>query len=284
MRLRRLSALALLVAVLVPSATVAKKDNDKTPKLDFDGKQIKVNLSDEPKGGLLFSPDDGDVLWQEGAHDTRPVASITKLMTALVAVDELDPRDKVKITREAAGQEPVNVGLKPDTRVPAETLLEAALIPSGNDAAVALAEGAGGSTKKFVKDMNRRAKKLDLDCTKFKTPSGLSSSDESCPEDLARLTMEALDEKRIANVVKKRGMKLKIPGRGRVRVVSTNPLHRQHYKGTIGVKTGFTSAAGHCLIAAVKRHGDTLVAVLLDSPDTGGQAEKLIEKGFDELK
>ncbi len=284
MRLRRLSALAALVVLVVPSATEAKKDGGKTPKLDFDRKQIKVNLSDNPKGGLLFNADDGDVLWQKRAHGTRPVASITKLMTALVAVDELDPRDKVKVTREAAGQEPVNVGLKEGTRVPAETLLQAALIPSGNDASVALAEGAGGSTKKFVKDMNRRAKKLDLDCTKFKTPSGLSSSDESCPEDLATLTMEALDEKRIAGVVKKRGMKLKIPGRGRVRVVSTNPLHRENYKGTIGVKTGFTSAAGHCLVAAVKKHGETLVAVLLDSPDTGAQVEKLIEKGFDELK
>jgi D-alanyl-D-alanine carboxypeptidase len=291
--LGRAIAVALIVpcALLAPAATTAKKSDrhdrgghGHRPKLDFGGHQIKVNLSDPPKAAVLFDLDDGDVLWSRKARSERPIASLTKLMTALVAVDELKPRDKVKITREAAGQEPVTVGLKAGTKVSVDTLFSATLIPSGNDAAVALADGAEHTTKRFVKKMNDRARDMDLGCTRFRTPSGLSDSDHSCPEDLAELTIEAMDEPRIADVVKKRSEKLQIPGRGRVRVVSTNPLHRDNYHGTIGVKTGFTSAAGHCLIAAVKQHGDTLVAVLLDSPDTEGQAKKLIEKGFDELK
>ena len=140
------------------------------------------------------------------------------------------------------------------------------------------------SARKFAGTMNDRARKLDLDCTSFRTPSGLSENDESCAEDLAKITMLALDEPRIADVVKKSKDKVKIPGRGNVRVRSTNPLHRDNYHGTIGVKTGFTNAAGHCLIAAVEKHGTTLVAILLDSPDTGPQAKKLLEKGFDEVK
>ncbi len=287
MRCRTTPLLLILAAALVAApAAGAKSDGkgDKKHELDFGGKQIKVNLSDPPTAGLLFNLDEGDVLWQRKAHSRRPIASLTKLMTALVVVDELDPRDKVKVTSEAAGQPPVKIGLKAGTRMPAEDLLTAALIPSANDAAVALADGVDKSARKFAGTMNDEARRLDLGCSRFRTPSGLSDNDESCAEDLAEITRLALDEPRISKVVRKRGAKVDVPGRGNVRVVSTNPLLRDNYHGTIGVKTGTTNAAGHCLIAAVKQHGTTLVAILLDSPDTGEQAKKLLEKGFDEVK
>lgn len=271
------TALALAAcALLWPGSAAAKGE------LDFGGREIKVNLSDPPKAALLFDLERGDVLWSRKPGNRRPIASLTKVMTALVAAGKLDARDKVRVTREAAGQPPVDIGLEAGSRLRAETLFAATLIPSANDAAVALAGGAGGSHKRFVKLMNDRARKLDLGCTRFRSASGLSSHDVSCPEDLGELTIEALEERRIAKLVRKRGEKLRIPGRGRVRTVSTNPLHRERYPGTVGVKTGFTNAAGRCLIAAVKDKGTTLVAVLLDSPDTGAQAKKLIKKGFKE--
>jgi D-alanyl-D-alanine carboxypeptidase len=275
--------LILLVAILtLAPAAAAKKQH--VPKLDFGEKEININLSDSPSSGLMFDLDDGTVLWSDNARSTRPIASLTKLMTALIVVDELDPKDKVKISSEAAGQPPVEIGLKAGTTMRTDDLMTAMLIPSANDAAVALADEIDHSARRFASTMNDRARKLDLGCTRYRTPSGLSDNDESCAEDLAKITMLALDEPRIADVVKKRSDKLKVPGKGKVRVVSTNPLHRDNYHGTIGVKTGFTDAAGHCLIAAVKQHGTTLVAILLDSPDTGPQAKKLLEKGFDEVK
>ena len=275
--------LILLAATLVLAPTASAK-TDRVPKLDFSEKEIKINLSDPPTSGLVFDADDGSVLWSKNARSERPVASLTKLMTALVVVDELDPKDKVKISGEAAGQPPVKIGLKAGTTMRTDALMTALLIPSANDAAVALAEEIDNSARRFAGTMNDHARKLDLRCTSFRTPSGLSEKDESCAEDLAKVAMLSLGEPRIADVVKKSKDKVKVPGRGNVRVRSTNPLHRDNYRGTVGVKTGFTNAAGHCLIAAVKKRGTTLVAILLDSPGTGPQAKKLLEKGFDEVK
>ncbi|MBA2763535.1 MAG: D-alanyl-D-alanine carboxypeptidase [Thermoleophilaceae bacterium] len=275
--------LALGVLVALPAAQAQRdgdRDRDRGFELDFSNdREIKPRLSGrEPTAGLLFDADNGDVLWSRKARGERPIASLTKVMSALVAVDKLDPRDDVKISSGAAATPPVKIGLKGGTKVPAETLLEGMLVASGNDAAVALAEGAEGSTRKFVREMDRHARELDLDCTSFDTPSGLSPDDRSCPEDLAELSVLALGENRIARVVRQRKAKLDLPGRGKVKLSATNPLLRERYKGTIGLKTGFTNAAGRCLIAVVKRGAETLVAILLDSPDTGRQAKELFEE------
>lgn len=275
--------LALGVVVALPAAQAQRDGNrDRDFELDFSNdREINPRLSGrEPSAGLLFDADNGEVLWSRKARGERPIASLTKVMSALVAVDELDPRDDVKISSGATAAPPVTIGLKGGTKVDTETLLEGMLVASGNDAAVALAEGAERSTKRFVREMDRRARELDLGCTSFDTPSGLSSDDRSCPEDLAELSVLALEEKRIARLVRRRKAKLDLPGRGKVKLSSTNPLLRERYKGVIGLKTGFTNAAGRCLIAVVKRGGDTLVAILLDSPDTGKQAKELFEEAF----
>lgn len=242
--------------------------------------RLKVHFSDPPKAALLFELHTGDVLWKRRAGGSRPIASLVKLMTALIAVERLEADERVRISREAADTPPVEIGLKQGTKVRVETLLAGMLISSGNDAATALAEGAAGSAGRFVKRMNKKAKRLDLRCTRFASSHGIESGNRSCPSDLARLTQRALSEERIAGLVRKRGERVRIPGRGKVKLRTTNPLLRDRYEGTIGVKTGFTSAAGRCLIAAARRGGRTLVAVLLHSPDTAGQARKLLDKGF----
>lgn len=272
-----LAIATLLVGPTLSLPAVAKGGGD---RLDFSKKELRVRFSDPPKAGLLFDARSGRVLWSRKPQAERPIASLTKLMTALVAVDELNPKEKVRISKNAERTPPVEIGLEAGARVPAERLLAAALIPSANDAAVALAEGAEGGVKPFVRAMNDRARKLDLGCTDFNSPNGLSSGDRSCPVDLAELARKALGEKRIADLAGKRDDRLRIPGRGKITVTNTNPLLRDGYRGTIGLKTGFTRAAGRCLVAVVERDGRRLVAILLGSPDTGVQAEKLFDKAF----
>jgi D-alanyl-D-alanine carboxypeptidase len=130
--------------------------------------------------------------------------------------------------------------------------------------------------------MNRRAKELGLSCTHYVSSYGLQDGNRSCPADLAALARIVMRQPRIAHVVAHAKANIKFPflKGGRLQLFSTNPLYRLHYAGTIGLKTGFTDPAGRCLIAIVRRGGHTLGAVLLHSPDPGGQATAMMNAGF----
>jgi D-alanyl-D-alanine carboxypeptidase len=167
-------------------------------------------------------------------------------------------------------------------RVSVQALLYGLLLPSGNDAAVALAERISGSDRKFARLMNRRARQLGLSCTHYVSSYGLQDGNRSCPADLAALSRLAMREPRIAHIVRHEHANIRFPYlRGKhLDLYSTNPLLRAGYPGTIGLKTGFTDPAGHCLVAIVRRGGHTLGAVLLNSPGTGPQAMQLFDAGF----
>lgn len=240
-----------------------------------------------PRAGLVFELDSGRVLWRRRSIVRAPIASLTKIMTALLVVDQTKPRERAKITAAAVDYEGRGVGLPKGKRVPVESLLNGLLITSGNDAAKALAIHVSGSERSFVRAMNERARQLGLTCTHFVSPHGLEPGNRSCAADLAALSRIAMDEWRIARVVRKSSAGVRAPVKGdKLYVNTTNPLltGAKPYKGTIGLKTGTNRAAGHCYVGIVERGGKRLGVVLLDSPNVRRQARSLLNRAFRESR
>jgi D-alanyl-D-alanine carboxypeptidase len=130
--------------------------------------------------------------------------------------------------------------------------------------------------------MNARARSMGLACTRFSTVSGIrDSGNHSCAPDLAALARAVLRQPRLARIVRRRSAVLRFPIKGRkLYLYNNNPLLRMGYRGTTGVKTGYTEAAGRCLVATVRRRGRQLGVVLLDSPDPGRQAVRMLDRAF----
>ncbi|HYH90220.1 MAG TPA: D-alanyl-D-alanine carboxypeptidase family protein [Solirubrobacteraceae bacterium] len=252
-------------------------------RLDDPRDVVRLRFKRRPRSGLLFDLDTGRVLWRHDPTRVLPIASLTKMMTALLVARRVPPGSKVRITREALRYRGSGVGLfRRGRRVGVETMLHGLLLPSGNDAAIALAQRTSGSVQRFVALMNRRAQAMGLACTHFSSPDGYANrGTHSCTPDLAALARAVLREPRLARIVRRRQAVLPFPIKGgRIYLYNHNPLLRQGYRGVTGIKTGYTAAAGRCLVATARRGRVRLGVVLLHSPDPGGQARKLLERGF----
>jgi D-alanyl-D-alanine carboxypeptidase (penicillin-binding protein 5/6) len=254
-----------------------------TLELDAAADPLIVPFKKPPRSGLLFDLDTGEVLWRRLPDRILPIASLTKMMTALIVVQRSAPDDKVRVTKEALAYKGSAVGVLPKgKRVKLETMLDGLLLPSGNDAAIALAQRMSGTVARFVTRMNDQASRLGLECTRFSSPDGFEDEgNHSCAVDLAALARAVLDQPRLARIVKRRRAVLPFPIKGgRLYLFNNNPLLRTGYPGAIGIKTGYTDAAGRCLVAAAQRNGRRLGVVLLHSPDPGKQARQLLDRGF----
>ena len=252
-------------------------------RLDDPRDLVQLRFKRQPRSGLLFDLDTGQVLWRRDPTRVLPIASLTKMMTALLIARRVPPGAKVKITREALRYKGSGVGMfRRGRRIGVNTMLYGLLLPSGNDAAIALAEKAGGSVNHFVALMNRRAQAMGLACTHFSSPDGFVNRDNhSCAPDLAALARAVLREPRLARIVRRRQAVLPFPIKGgKIYLYNHNPLLQQGYRGVTGIKTGYTEAAGRCLVATARRGRVRLGVVLLHSPDPGGQARKLLDRGF----
>ncbi len=245
---------------------------------------VRPHFKRPPRAGLLFDIDTGQVLWRRRARLQRPIASLTKMMTALVVDERLRLRDRIRVTRRALRTSGSKVGLmRKGMRLPVRTLLYGLLLPSGNDAARVLAQGAGGgSIRRFVRRMNAMAATLGLRCSHFNTPSGLEDADNhSCAADLAAMARAMLRRPRLTRIVGRRFKVLRFPVKGRrLYLYNHNPLLLKGYRGATGVKTGYTDAAGACFVATARRGPVKLGVVLLDSPDIERQARRLLDAGF----
>jgi serine-type D-Ala-D-Ala carboxypeptidase (penicillin-binding protein 5/6) len=245
--------------------------------------RVQVTFKHPPRSGLLFDLDTGAVLWRHQPDRVLPIASLTKMMTALLVVERAPPDAKVRVTKEALAYKGSAVGILPKgKRIKLETMLNGLLLPSGNDAAIALAQRISGTVAAFVTRMNERAGDLGLACTRFSSPDGFEDAgNHSCAIDLAEMARAVLDRPRLARIVARRRAVLPFPIKGgRIYLFNNNPLLRTGYPGTIGIKTGYTDAAGRCLVAAARRNGRRLGVVLLHSPDPGRQATQLLNRGF----
>jgi D-alanyl-D-alanine carboxypeptidase len=253
-------------------------------RLDDPRDRVNPRFRHPPAAGLLFDVDTGQVLWRKRPTWRRPIASLTKMMTALVVDERLRPAQRIRVTREAIAVGGSKVGLlKKGMRLPVRTLLYGLMLPSGNDAARVLAQGAGnGSIRRFVRRMNAQAARLGLRCSHFSNPSGLrDEGNHSCAADLAAMARAVLRRPRLARIVGHRSKVLRFPVKGhKLFLYNHNPLLLQGYRGTTGVKTGFTNAAGACFVATATRGPVKLGAVVLGSPDIDRQARRLLDLGF----
>jgi D-alanyl-D-alanine carboxypeptidase (penicillin-binding protein 5/6) len=212
----------------------------------------------------VVNASNGEVLAAHDAHMRVPIASITKLMTVIVALDHLKPDQIVTVTGDAAEVGESRIPLTRGQQISVHDLLEGALIQSANDAADALASAASGDdVPKFVRWMNERAKRLGLRDTHFVRPDGLDAVGHlSSAHDVAVLAQVAMHRALVREIVVKRSDTIE----GGTFVVHTWNDLLGVYPGVIGVKTGHTNDAGWCQVAAVRRNGYTLYAVILGSP------------------
>ena len=233
--------------------------------LAFTGAARAAVPNPEARAFYVVNAANGDVLASRSAHASVPIASITKLMTVLVALDHLDVNDVVTVSGAAAQIGESRIPLHRGQRISVHDLLAGALIQSANNAADALASAAsGGDVPRFVTWMNARARKLGLHDTHFSRPDGLDAPGHvSSAHDVAVLAQIAMHSSVVRDLVRERSESIE----GGTFVVHTWNDLLGVFPGLIGVKTGHTADAGWCEVAAARRHGFTIYAVILGSPN-----------------
>jgi serine-type D-Ala-D-Ala carboxypeptidase (penicillin-binding protein 5/6) len=232
---------------------------------------------------VLTDLDTGQVLFALDATERRPIASLTKIMTAYLVMTRAAPSDVVTVSDDAASGRIVGIsglGLEMGERIKVGQLLYALLLQSANDAAVALAEHVGGTSDAFVAAMNRTAARLGMAHTHFTSPNGLDDAGYSTARDLARITRAAYGVPGFGDIVATRFHSIPAPA-GEPRVVQNRNALLWLYPGALGVKTGFTSAAGYCVVATAQRGNERLLAVVLGEPgEPFSDAAALLNFGF----
>ncbi len=232
------------------------------------------------KGAVLADAATGQVLWGRGLDTVRPMASVTKVMTALMVVDSGNLNREIRVPQAAFnyawkyGGE--TASLHPGDELTVQELLEALLLPSGADAAYTLANAYGPGLNAFIARMNATAARMGMTHTHFTSPDGLpyptETSTYSTPSDLLKLGLAAMRSAVIRSIVEQRFYNLpKGPGHHQYWWDNTNDLIGS-YQGAVGIKTGYTDDAGHCLLFEAIRNGRALIGVVLDSPPTGAAA------------
>ncbi len=234
---------------------------------------------------ILIEASSGEVLFEKKADDLRSMASTTKIMTALVALENGNIDDKVTISSAAVGIEGSSVYLYADEELTLGELLYAVMLESANDAAAAVAIDIAGSVDAFANMMNSKAAELGLSHTHFTNPHGLDNeSHYTSARDLAILTVNALKNETFRKIVATRRIAIPLHnGQGARLLLNHNKLLRL-YSDAIGVKTGFTKKSGRCLVSAAERDGVTLIAVTLDAPDDWRDHTTLLDYGFSMLE
>jgi D-alanyl-D-alanine carboxypeptidase (penicillin-binding protein 5/6) len=233
------------------------------------------------RSAIVVDTSTGAVLWEKRPHGRRPIASTTKIMTAAIVLERLPLSQVVEVPAAATRTPLVREGLRPGERVPAWKLFDGLLIFSGNDDAYALAAATAGTRRRFVVLMNDKARELGLHDTHFTSVSGvIDKGNYSSAWDLAAMTRYALRDARFRKTVRTRIARVPwaAPTYGKV-YVNKNVLLGT-YRGADGVKTGWTTLAGHCLVASAHRGDRRLIVVLLHSLNPYGEARRLLNFGF----
>jgi D-alanyl-D-alanine carboxypeptidase len=229
---------------------------------------------------ILVDAGTDQVLWGRNYNMARPPASLTKMMTALVANASLPRRQVAVADRNTAVRPATRLALRPGQKILVEQALAAALIVSANDMAVLLADTSAGSMRRFSLAMDAESRHLGLRRSRWRVPDGLDTPGHvSSAYDLAILARAVLRDPWLARMVRTRHLAFVTPDGHRHTLTSRSRFLRD-YPGAVGIKTGFTDDAGRCLAAAATRGGRTLIAVVLDSPDPSGDAVGLMDWGF----
>ncbi len=244
-------------------------------------------LSLSAESAVLISADTGTVLYEKNAHSRMSMASTTKIMTSLLALEEAGRSDDpaVAVTEEMVAVEGSSMGLRAGDKITLTNLSAGMLLASGNDAANAAALYLGGSQEGFAEKMNRRAEEIGMEGTHFVTPSGLDDEEHySTAYDMALLAREALKNPEFRRLASSSTYQVEfLEPEQKVSYTNHNKLLRM-YEGCIGVKTGFTKKSGRCLVSAAERDGVALIAVTLNAPDDWNDHTAMLDYGFSAVK
>lgn len=240
-----------------------------------------VVLAEEPKvnaiSAVVVDGDTGRILWGKNENEPMAMASTTKIMTALVALENSDITKETTVSKNATLASPVKMHLSVGEKMTIEQLLYAMMLQSYNDSAVAVAEAVGGSVEKFCTMMNEKAKEIGCSDTVFETPNGLDKGNHhSTAEDMSKIGVYALKNQKLMEIMNTRNYTFK-SSKTTYSFVNKDRLLSE-YEGAIGMKTGFTGKAGHCFVGAANRGNITLVSVVLASGwGTAGKSRKWID-------
>lgn len=228
---------------------------------------------------VLIEQSTGRVLFEKDAHSQESIASITKIMTAIIAIESGKMKEKVTVSREAIYTEGSSIYLEQGEKMTLEDLVYGLMLRSGNDAAVAIAEHVGGSLDGFVYLMNEKAKWLGMENTHFDNPHGLDSDNHySSAYDMAILTQYAMNNEKYREI--SGTTSYKTDGRT-YSWINKNKLLTQYYEYCTGGKTGFTKKTGRTLVSTASKDGMDLIAVTLNAPDDWKDHMSLYEWGFE---
>ena len=228
---------------------------------------------------ILIDATTGETLYEKAADEEALIASTTKIMTGLLICEVCDLSQEFRVPKEAVGIEGSSMYLKEGEVLHVQDLLYGMMLQSGNDAAVALAIACDGSVERFVERMNARAQELGLEGTQYANPNGLDHAENhSTARDLAALTRCALQNEAFYRTVSTKTVHI-----GN-RVISNHNKLLWRYPGAIGVKTGFTKAAGRILVGAAERNGRRLISVTIYAPNDWSDHVKLFDYGFSGLE
>jgi serine-type D-Ala-D-Ala carboxypeptidase (penicillin-binding protein 5/6) len=245
---------------------------------------IAAGLDVVAKAAVLMEMETGKTLWEKNKQAPRPPASTAKILTALVTLDRVPLKEIVTVSTTASANKASAVALKSGERLTVQDLLYALLLQSNNDAALALASHTGGTTANFVQIMNQKARSLGALHSKFFNPTGMPHRGQvTTASDLALITKAALAHPEFRRTVATKSYPWK-SSTWEGALDNSNELLKS-YNGAIGVKTGSTREAGHCLVAAAQRENKTLIAVVLGSQEKQmwQDAKKLLDYGFKTL-
>ncbi len=234
---------------------------------------------------LLMDAETGKVLWSKNADVRRPMASTTKIMTALLFIEHTQPTDIITcLDPSIRNIEPSSLNIQPWEKFKAQDLLYGFLLRSGNDGAVLIAEHVAGSVANFAKLMNERAKQIGAMNTNFVNPHGLHNPNHySTARDMAMIAREAMKNPRFEDAVSqpKRIIERSKNQSDTVIIAKVKPYFYDTFPGADGIKTGYTRAAGHCFVGSATRNGRRLISVVLDAPSSASKDTRpILSWGF----
>ena len=267
----------IFLLIFIPNASVLADDTEA-----FD---LKLTA----QSAILIEASTGRVIWEKDADVRHYPASMTKMMTGILALEKLLPKADVVISPNAAATEDCPLEIVAGECLSADNIITGMLMESDNGAAVAIAEAVDGSVSQFVQRMNERAQEIGMSNTHFVNPNGLTEANHySTARDMAKLARFAMNNKKFRERVstKKQVIHWEVPARQQKLAENTNKL-LANYNGMNGIKTGWTKAAGGCLAASARRNGVELIAIVMQTPgpdDRFADASKLLDYGFKQVK
>ncbi len=243
--------------------------------------EVSAAPSISAESAVVIDAENGRVMFEKNAYTTHGMASTTKIITAITALETGDLNSVAKVSAKTAAVEGSSMYLEENEEITLENLLYGLMLVSGNDAATAIAEHISGSEEKFVELMNQKAAEIGALSTHLENPHGLSAETHfTTAYDLAKITAYALKNPKFAEIVSTKTKNI-TSADGSVRTLNNHNRFLRIYDGCIGVKTGFTKATGRCLVTAVRKSDMTLICVTLCDPNDWDDHKAMYDYVFD---